>query len=103
MRLAMPAKHAVQVQAHAAVRLAVAAGDPGIGGVQLHAQFFIQFAGQCLEGALAGFELAAGEIPVAGPRLAGRPLRQQYTAAPMGDDAESDIDDGVAVRLSRLH
>jgi hypothetical protein len=55
-------------------------------------QLFLQLADQRGLGRLAGFDLAAGELPQAGQRLALRALRQKHAAigVDQGDGRDED-------------
>ena len=103
MWLAMPAKHAVHVQAYATVGVGMVARDPRVGFVQFHAQFFMQFPGKGLDGTFVCFELAARKLPVAGPWFSGRAFGQQDAAVPARDDPYGDVDYVVGLQGLMFH
>jgi len=61
-----------------------------------NAEFFVEFAGQCLLGAFAGLDFAAGKFPLGGHGLVGTALADQdFSAA--HDKGRGDITKGWAV------
>src|SRR6185295_5393670 len=80
VRLAAPLVHAEELQPHGAVRIGEHARDPGIGLADIDAELLVQLARQRLRCRLAGLDLAAGKLPVAGVHLAGGTLREQERA-----------------------
>ena len=69
---------------------------PRLGGGYCDAEFLVQFAPQRLLDRLAGLELAARELPVAGIDLAFGPGRQQETARAVEEDATATSTGGAA-------
>ena len=65
------------------MRILVALGEPGCRVRNVDAEFFMEFALECLQGTLARLELAPRKLPIAGIRGTRKPLRQEYrTVAP---------------------
>ena len=65
---------------------------PKMGGVYEDADFFVQLAAQGLLHRLAGFELAAGKLPIAVVHLARWPRGQQEITVGTNQHADRDID-----------
>ena len=90
---AAPAAHAAKEQQHRGMRVRVAAHDPRRRDDGLQAEFLVQLARERLRDRLAGLELAAGELPPAGVRLAGDTLPDEHRAIVAQHHADGDVDD----------
>ena len=80
LRLPLPAGHPPERQPHAGVFVVKMLGQPRSGFFDGQTQLFVKLAYQRLVRCFAGFQLAAGEFPVTGIRLALRPARQKKVA-----------------------
>ena len=75
------------------MRIGEHAGDPGVGGLDLDTEFLAQLAHQRMARRLAGFNLATGELPVAGPYLVGGALGEEEGVVWALEDGGGDFDD----------
>jgi hypothetical protein len=82
LQLAIELMHGekLQIDGSAMAVIVPDARYPGADG-GLNPEFFVQFPGQCLFRALAGFNLAAGKLPLQGHRLIRAALANQNLAA----------------------
>ncbi|MEA3219762.1 MAG: hypothetical protein OZX49_00854 [Immundisolibacter sp.] len=69
----------------------MAVADQRLGGHDLDAEFFAQFAGECLFRHFAGLEFPAREFPVTGQVGAGQAAREQDFAR-AAQHADGDVD-----------
>ena len=72
-----PGGYPPEIEAHGGVRVGELAGQPGRAFGDGDAEFFLQLADQRLAYRFAGFDLAAGELPVTGVDLAFWPLGEE--------------------------
>ena len=66
MRLAMPLQHTIKVKPYGCMRVGKCANYPGVRMFDMYAQFFQQFALECVQQWLAWSDLATRKLPVAG-------------------------------------
>ncbi len=100
-RRAFELQHALEVELDVRVLVLVAAHEPWRGAADDDAELLVQFAIERIARRLAGLELAAGKLPVAGVHLARRTLREQHAAIAQ-DHRGSDLDDGAFAWHRRL-
>jgi hypothetical protein len=75
-----PGNHPEEIEPHVPVRVDVLAREPWVGALDVDAELLVQLARQGLLRRLAGFDLAARELPIARVYLARGALRQQERA-----------------------
>jgi hypothetical protein len=88
--LAVPREDAKEVKLDVRVRIHELLHEPRARALDVDAEFLAQLAVEGMARGFAGLELAAGKFPVAGVRLARRPLREQHPAVAPQDDGRSD-------------
>lgn len=79
------------MQDYVAGRVAVTVADQRHGRLDGDAEFFVQFAAECLRRRLAGLEFPAREFPVTGQVGAGQAAREQDFAR-AAQHADGDVD-----------
>ncbi len=93
LRLALPGRHAEEMQPHRRVRVGVDARDPGRGLAHADAELLLELAVEGRARVLPGLDLAAGELPVAGIGLAlGAAGEEEGAVGPL-DDGGGDLGD----------
>src|SRR5690606_908322 len=93
-RLALPSCDLAEGQAHDVLGVLVHIGDPGRGCGDLDIELFLQLARQGFQYRFTRFDLAAGQLPPAGPRLVGRTLAQQQAPIRSENDACGYVEEG---------
>jgi hypothetical protein len=91
--LAPPGRHFEEVQIDVGVLVDVFAGEPRPGFQDFHVELFMELADQGFAGGFAGFDLAAGKLPVARVEGVGSALPDQKAAVGPGDDGGGHMHD----------